>query len=75
MEDIDAYASTVTVDHSRQAWVADLDEQAGDAALVLARVATDSGVRTSLDEAIAEFGFDKAELEAELDADLAAGRE
>jgi prevent-host-death family protein len=46
-----------------------------DAALVLVRAATDSGVRGSLDETISAFGFDRAELEAELDADLAAGRE
>ena len=73
--DIGAYASTMTIDHGRQAWVADLDEQASDAALVLVRLATDSGVRASLDEVIAEFGFDRADLEAELDADLAEGRE
>ena len=52
-----------------------LEEQLRDAALALVRAATDSGVRTSLDAAIAEFGFDRDELEAELDADLAAGRE
>lgn len=52
-----------------------LEEQLRDAALALIRAATDSGVRTSLDEAIAEFGLDRGELEAELDADLAAGRE
>jgi hypothetical protein len=43
--------------------------------LLLARVATDTGVRTDLDDAISAFGFDRSELEAELDADLAAGRE
>lgn len=42
------------------------------AALVLARAATDTGGRTSLDEAITAFGFDRAELEAELDAELDA---
>ena len=52
-----------------------LEEQLRDAALALLRAATDSGVRTSLDVAIAEFGFDRDELEAELDADLAAGQE
>ncbi len=46
-----------------------------DVALVLVRAATDSGVRSSVDEAISTFGFDRAELAAELAADLAAGRE
>lgn len=45
------------------------------ASLVLARELSDTGHRTELDEAIAVFGFDRAELEAELDADVAAGRE
>jgi len=45
------------------------------AALVLARELSDTGTRTGLDDAIASFGFDRAELEAELDADIAAGRE
>jgi hypothetical protein len=38
-------------------------------------MATDTGVGVELDQIISEFGFDRAELEAELDADLAAGRE
>lgn len=42
------------------------------AALVLTRAATDSGNRSSLDEVISAFGFDRAELEAELDAELRA---
>jgi len=46
-----------------------------DAALVIVRAATDTGLRGSLDEAISAFGFSRVELEAELDADLAAGRE
>jgi hypothetical protein len=37
--------------------------------------ATDSGVRTGLGEVISGFGFDRAEPEAELRHDLAAGRE
>ncbi len=44
------------------------------AALVLTRLATDGGRRTALDDVVAAFGFDRAELEAELDADIAAGR-
>jgi prevent-host-death family protein len=43
-------------------------------ALLLSRAATDSGRRTGLDEVLTAFGFDRAELEAELDTDLAAGR-
>lgn len=45
------------------------------ASLVLARELSDTGTRTDLNAAIAAFGFDRDELEAELDADLAAGRE
>jgi hypothetical protein len=44
------------------------------AALVLTRLVTDDGRRTDLDDVIAAFGFDRAELEAELDADPAIGR-
>lgn len=44
------------------------------AALVLARAATDDGNRTDLDAAIAAFGFDRSELEAELDSELAPKR-
>lgn len=44
-------------------------------ALLLSRAATDCGRRTALDDVLTTFGFDRAELEAELDADLAAGRE
>ncbi|GEP36139.1 hypothetical protein NSZ01_39070 [Nocardioides szechwanensis] len=42
------------------------------AALVLARELNDTGRRTDLDEAIAAFGLDRAELTAELAADLSA---
>lgn len=45
------------------------------AALVLAREFTDTGDRVDLNDAITAFGFDRAELESELDADIAAGRE
>lgn len=45
-----------------------------DAALAMARFATDSGVRTDLDNAMEAFGFTREELEAELAADIAAGR-
>lgn len=52
-----------------------LERDLRDTALVLARAATDSGERIGLDEVITAFGYDRADLEAELDADLAAGRE
>lgn len=41
-----------------------------DAALVMARLATDSGTRTDLDQAMEHFGIDRAELEAEINAGL-----
>ena len=39
------------------------------ATLVLARAAADKGRRTSLDEVIESFGFDREVLEAELEAE------
>jgi prevent-host-death family protein len=51
-----------------------LESDLRDLTLILARAATDDGSRTSLDDAITAFGFDRQTLEAELDADLAAGR-
>jgi antitoxin (DNA-binding transcriptional repressor) of toxin-antitoxin stability system len=54
--------------------LSELEADLRSAALVLTRLATDDGRRTDLDDAIAAFGFDRTELEAELDADLAAGR-
>lgn len=45
------------------------------ASLVLARELSDAGSGTDLNDAIAALGFDRNELEAELDADLATGRE
>ncbi|MDO5499693.1 MAG: type II toxin-antitoxin system prevent-host-death family antitoxin [Propionibacteriaceae bacterium] len=66
-------AAVISVEH-----LAELNRVRADltaAALVLARELTDVGHRTDLNDAIAAFGFDRAELEAELDADLAAGRE
>ncbi|TSI12446.1 type II toxin-antitoxin system Phd/YefM family antitoxin [Brevibacterium aurantiacum] len=38
------------------------------AALVMARIATDSGTRTDLDQAMEYFGIERADLEAEIDA-------
>jgi prevent-host-death family protein len=52
----------------------DLESDLRDVALVMARSASDTGSRIGLDEAIAALGFSRKELEADLDADLAAGR-
>ena len=54
--------------------ISELEADLRSAALVLTRVATDDGRRTDLDDAIAAFGFDRTDLEAELDADIANGR-
>lgn len=53
----------------------ELERDLRDIALVLTRAATDTGTRVGLDEVITAFGYDRATLAAELDADLAAGRE
>jgi len=53
----------------------ELERDLRDIALILTRAATDTGARIGLDEVITAFGYDRATLEAELDADLAAGRE
>jgi prevent-host-death family protein len=53
----------------------ELERDLRDIALILTRAATDTGARSGLDEVITAFGYDRATLEAELDADLAAGRE
>jgi len=52
----------------------ELEADLRSAALVLTRRATDNGRRTDLDDALAAFGFERAELETELDAELTAGR-
>jgi prevent-host-death family protein len=66
-------AAVVSVDHLDE--LRRLRSDLAGAALVLARELTDTGHRTNLDDAIAAFGLDRTELEAELAADLAAGRE
>ncbi|CAN5792779.1 hypothetical protein BH24ACT3_BH24ACT3_09790 [soil metagenome] len=67
-------AVAAVVSMRRLSELAELEADLRSAALVLTRLATDDGRRTGLDDVIAAFGFDRAELEAELDADLAAGR-
>ena len=68
-----AVAAVVSVEHFDELRLVRADLNA--AALVLARELTDVGHRTDLNDAIEAFGFDRAELEAELAADLAVGRE
>ncbi|RNI24732.1 type II toxin-antitoxin system prevent-host-death family antitoxin [Flexivirga caeni] len=67
-----AVAAVISVEHFDELHRVRADLIA--ASLVLARELSDSGNRTELDDVIASFGFDRAELEAELDADIAAGR-
>lgn len=59
----------------RLAELRELERDLRDVALILTRAATDTGARTGLDEIIAAFGYDRATLEAELDAEIATGRE
>ncbi|MGO1181471.1 MAG: type II toxin-antitoxin system Phd/YefM family antitoxin [Micrococcaceae bacterium] len=40
-----------------------------EATLVMARFATNTGARTDLDDALEAFGFDRSQLEAELDGE------
>jgi len=68
-------AVAAVVGMARFAEMAELERDLRSAALILSRLATDNGHRVDLDEAIAAFGFNRSELESELDADLAAGRD
>ncbi|MFT4189423.1 MAG: type II toxin-antitoxin system prevent-host-death family antitoxin [Aeromicrobium sp.] len=45
------------------------------ASVAVSRLLTDHGALLDLDDVIEHLGFDRADLEAELDADLAAGRD
>jgi hypothetical protein len=65
--DIRAWRATLTKSDRPQA----LDEEL-DAELIRRRAAADNGHRTELDEVITALGYDRAQLEAELTADLAA---
>lgn len=67
-----AVAALVNMSHLDE--IRRLEADLRETALILSRAATDTGHRTDLDEAITAFGFHRAALEAELDADLAAGR-
>lgn len=68
-----AVAAIVSMAHLEE--INRLEEDLRDSVLLLARVATDDGARSDLDTAIEALGLDRAELEAELADDLAAGRE
>ncbi len=68
-----AVAAVVSMRHLDD--ISRLESDLHDAVLVFARLATDTGERTDLDAAITRFGFTRADLEGELAADLAAGRE
>ena len=65
-------AAVVSTQHLKE--LRELEEDLRDVALVLLRMMTDNGVRYSLDEVMEMLGIDRAEIEAELDAELAAGQ-
>lgn len=65
-------AVVIGVDRMRSILEREDDLRSG--ALVLSRAATDDGGRSSLDEVIEAFGFDRRDLEAELDAELEVDR-
>ncbi len=65
-------AAIVSMRHLHE--LAELEADLRSAALVLARAATDNGQRTDLDEIISTLGFKRSDLEAEIDAELAAER-
>ena len=65
--------AAVIVGMNRIQSILEREDDLRSAALVLSRAATDTGSRTSLDEVISALGFDRAELEAELEVDQAVG--
>lgn len=67
-----AVAALVSMRHLDE--IRRLESDLQDSVLLLARLATDTGARTPLDTVISHFGLDRAELEAELDAELAASQ-
>ena len=64
-------AAVIGMDRLR--YIEQLEEDLLDTALILARAATVKGPGETLDEVILEFGLNRAELEAELDREIAAG--
>lgn len=64
--------TAVVVGYERYAELSETEADLRDLALVVTRMATDNGNRTSVDDAIAMLGFDRAELDAQLDAEFAA---
>lgn len=54
--------------------IQELERDLQSAALILSRIATDNGNRTDLDAVIEAFGFNRTDLQAELDADIKASR-
>jgi prevent-host-death family protein len=65
-------AAIVSMRHLNE--LAELEADLRSAALVLARVANDDGRRADLNEVITALGFDRGELESELDAELSSDR-
>ena len=59
---------------SRFEELVELEQDLRSAALVLARLASDDGKRSTLDEVIASLGLDREILEAELESELFAGK-
>jgi len=51
----------------------ELERDLRSASLVLARLASDNGMRSTLDEVLASLGFDREILEAELESEIIAG--
>lgn len=66
-------AAVVSVD--RLETIRSLEADVRSASIALSRLLDDQGVRRSLDDVIAGLGFSRDELEGELEADLAAGRD
>ena len=54
--------------------IQELERDLQSAALIISRIATDNGNRTDIDTVIAGFGFDPAELRAEVAAETLASR-
>ncbi|CAM3471776.1 type II toxin-antitoxin system Phd/YefM family antitoxin [Occultella aeris] len=66
-------AAMISMQHLNE--IQRLERDLQESVLLLDRLVTDDGTRTELGEAINALGFDRSDLEAELDADVAAGRD